>query len=268
MSTSAFFASAISTPIAIAIITRKRPMPRKAIFYSITAFTLTILALQFRYVAANELNSTRIVNFDMNFIDYLAHMTVDRIQVEDFDHVLLASFLSEPAHFLFGYGFGLGHIVGSKYVPFDYTFMHNTVFFPKSGNVLLLVSSGLIGLILFIAFISIQTPTGRKTDYFQDDPKTPLTRARQALAISAYVVMSIRAEQIAICLIIIAAASFVKANKVNNKSADVGTKMRQLLSGTFRRVHPSSGALEPPHPNRCGPGGRTSLNRRLPMGRA
>jgi hypothetical protein len=209
MSTSAFFATAVGLPIAWWIKHQKAPLTAGMLAAIPLLFIGVVLALQFNYVNTyNLVRDTVVDGRELTLLDYIRRTTIDRIEVEDFDYLMLQSFLHDPMGLVTGRGFGLGHIQANVYAPpeLSHYITGATAISPKSGIVLLLVNSGIAGLIYFILFLTGQLPINSRGALFNAEKVTSQRVInRQALGVAAIMIMSLRAEQFVASLLLVGA---------------------------------------------------------------
>lgn len=212
MSSSAFATTAVGLPLVYWFKTRKSPVSSRLLTTIPYAFSALVLILQFNYVSNFSLVKDPLAHADVReagLLGYFKHMTIDRIEVEDFDYLMIQSFMADPLGLLAGRGFGLGHIAANRFVPSELShYMGNTAISPKSVNVLLLVNMGVIGLAYMLFFLAGQIPAPRgRVAIDADMAEQQKIVNRQALGIAVLVATLLRAEQFATCLFVLGTIS-------------------------------------------------------------
>lgn len=181
------------------------PLSRRLILLGYLGSAFCILGIYLYYVSTVPLTAYRgEVTPITGYLDFVYRRTLGRIQVEDFDWVILKSFLEDPTAFLFGRGFGLGHLFVDPYIPDNMRYyMEGRIQSPKSGVVLLLTNGGLFAIVLFCFFLAACTPVvagGRNANTGNYD----FVRAAQTMIIPLVLLMFLRVYVYDVCMFMLA----------------------------------------------------------------
>jgi len=108
------------------------------------------------YVSNNQLGIVFGQEPPSSFWEYAYDRTLGRIEVEDFDWVIIKAYMEHPDAWAFGFGFGLGHIPGAAHIPLSMEYyMGGRILPPKSLIVFLLSNGGLLHVFLFSIFLGV-----------------------------------------------------------------------------------------------------------------
>ncbi|MHA7900271.1 MAG: hypothetical protein ACX94B_10430 [Henriciella sp.] len=175
-------------------------LSRFQIFWALNLVSLVLLAIYTNFVMENPL--TPYVGSGSepdSAIDWLYSRSFGRIEVEDFDWVILRSMIDNPATFLMGKGFGMGHIDVQQYIPENMRYyMEGRVLSPKSGITFFVVNFGVVGLLMFNAFLASLAPRpGRNVARNE-------TIALQTVFLCMFILMCLRVYSLDLSLVLIA----------------------------------------------------------------
>lgn len=163
-SSSALLSLAVGTAVYLCLSVFRRPLSRSAVFAIYVCFAIALMAAHLNHVATTDVSSIGgsgdAIHQADNLTELLYNRTVARIATEDFDYVILKSFLDDPSAWLLGRGFGLGHLFVEPYIPAVWAhYMEGGVVFPKSGLTYFLTNGGLIAVLLILLFFPRVTPS-------------------------------------------------------------------------------------------------------------
>lgn len=208
-STSALLSLAVCLPVCLGLWFLGRPLRRTTVLLIYSAAAATILSTYLYNVAAAPLTPYAAPPLPIdNYADLFYARTLGRLEVEDFDWVLLKSFLMDPAALPLGRGFGLGHLFTDPYIPEEFRYyMEGRVISPKSGVTLFLVNTGLIGLGLFVLFLAKATPSISSQPAQHSSAAKEYIRRAQMVLIPLVLMMYLRAYIFEITLMITAILS-------------------------------------------------------------
>ncbi|MER9248389.1 hypothetical protein [Mesorhizobium sp. M0590] len=163
-STSAFVSLGLGLAIYYALRTIGRPLrtPEIISLYAIAA--VVILSVFFGRVAGIDTIGLSVTNMDApdSFISLMKSRTLDRLEVEDFDVIILKSMLDDPLSIVVGRGMGLAHLFTNNYVPEVWRYyVQDRVIFPKTGLTFFLANGGVASVLLFVLLMANLTPAPR-----------------------------------------------------------------------------------------------------------
>jgi hypothetical protein len=157
----------IALPLALGIyfLLRFRGQPLKSGTVGLLYFgcaSAILMMMMYRVANDVELSDGGVLNAEQyqTLTDMLYQRTIGRLSVEDFDWVILKAFLANPETWIFGRGFGLGHLNVTQYIPeANLFYMEGRVVFPKTGVTFLFVNGGVGMLALMMAYLTKLTPS-------------------------------------------------------------------------------------------------------------
>jgi hypothetical protein len=161
-STSAFLTFLAGFLIVLAFRVVRKPLRQTTITWAITIFALIVMAVYFAQVSSQGLPHVidPTASQSPSAVELLRQRTIERVEVEDSDFVILSSFIHDSAGIMLGRGFGLGHLLAEPFIPEQLAYyMKDTVIAPKSGVVLMLVAAGVPGLLLFSCMLGKLIPS-------------------------------------------------------------------------------------------------------------
>ncbi|MER9651410.1 hypothetical protein [Mesorhizobium sp. M0199] len=166
-STSAFVSLGLGLVIYFALRTIGRPLrtPEIISLYAIAA--VVILSVFFGRVAEIDTIGLSVTNMDTpdSFISLMKSRTLDRLEVEDFDVIILKSMLDDPLSIVVGRGIGLAHLFTNNYVPEVWRYyVQDRVIFPKTGLTFFLANGGAASVLLFILLMATLTPARDRSE--------------------------------------------------------------------------------------------------------
>jgi len=194
-STSALIALPIGVGVYAMLRIMGRPLPRSAIFGIYTALALGLLA-----VFAYRVASVTYLTYDPSLLpepttagELLYQRTFGRMEVEDFDWVILKWFIADPTAAFLGRGFGLGHLGTDPFIPDVWRhYMEGRVIFPKTGVTYFFVNGGVVFVLMMMAYFATLTPTLNRSDLARDRPRAAFIRQAQLALIPLTTLLLLR----------------------------------------------------------------------------
>lgn len=184
-STSAFLSLPVGMAVYLALRAMGRPLPASAVFiiYTVVAFILLAIFLE-RVATAPEPSNDGVVSVVQNptLGEFLYQRSIGRLDVEDFDWVILKSFLADPATVVLGRGFGLGHLTAGPFIPDVWRhYMEGRIIFPKTGVTYYFVNGGLVFVLIMMLYLARITPTAGRGAVANPDRSALVQQAQLAL---------------------------------------------------------------------------------------
>lgn len=145
---------------------------------------------------AHQFDVGNVISANPSFGGFIYSRTIGRINVEDFDVVILRSMIADPIDFVLGKGLGLAHLNTSAFIP-DYWrhYMHGRILSPKTGVTYFLDQAGVIGLALLATLSARLTPARRGLP-------NPVAARYQSCAVAAIAVMFLRIYMIEVVVVL------------------------------------------------------------------
>jgi hypothetical protein len=160
-STSAFIAIFVGVAVYYGLKLVGRPLSKPQVFllYLLFSVGLLVVMLDRTTEAFVETFDPDFYTYDGSIFDTIYRRTFSRLDVEDFDWVILKTMSDDPTSVVMGRGFGLGHLSTDHNIPRVWRhYMEGRIIFPKTGLTYLFVSGGVLGIFLGAAFLAALTP--------------------------------------------------------------------------------------------------------------
>jgi hypothetical protein len=160
-STSAFVSLCIGISVYIVLYGLGRALRGTELFflYAISGVVI-LLVFVIRVSSIDSVGlSSRYLESPTSISSLLERRTIDRLQVEDFDVVILKYMIENPISFITGKGLGLAHIGTDGYIPQVWRYyMEDKIIFPKTGLTFYLSNGGIFSVLLFMFLMVALTP--------------------------------------------------------------------------------------------------------------
>lgn len=165
-STSAFISLCLGSAVYLALRSVGRPLRNGEIVSLYTAGAVVILSVFLTRVSSIDtlgLSAQEVATPD-SFVSLLQSRTLDRLEVEDFDVIILKSMLDDTQSMILGKGLGLAHLFTSDYIPDVWRYyMQDRIIFPKTGLTFYLASGGIFSVFLFVMLMAAMTPGAQRS---------------------------------------------------------------------------------------------------------
>ncbi|WP_192361930.1 hypothetical protein [Mesorhizobium mediterraneum] len=160
-STSAFVSLCLGLAVYLGLRRVGRPLRTGEVFSLYTVGAVLILTVFLTRVSDTDTIglSTQYIEEPDSIISLLQSRTVNRLEVEDFDVIILKSMLNDPTMIVIGKGLGLAHLFTNDYIPDVWRYyMQDRIIFPKTGLTFYLASGGIFSVFLFVMLMTALTP--------------------------------------------------------------------------------------------------------------
>lgn len=160
-STSAFVSLCLGLAVYLGLRSMGRPLRVAELVFWYSAGAVLILAVFIARVSAIDTTglSAQDIEAPDSVVSLLQSRTLDRLEVEDFDMIILKSMINDPLSIVTGKGLGLAHLSTDEYIPEIWKYyMQDRIIFPKTGLTFYLASGGIISVSLFIMLMVALTP--------------------------------------------------------------------------------------------------------------
>jgi hypothetical protein len=137
--------------------------------------------------------------------ELLYDRTLGRFSVEDFDWVILKTFVTDPVTSILGRGFGLGHLTAAPYIPDVWRhYMEGRIIFPKMGVTFFFVNGGLVMLVVSMAYLAQLTPAADRRLRRAGPGVSPIIRKAQTACILMVILLLMRIYVLDVAILVAA----------------------------------------------------------------
>jgi hypothetical protein len=207
-STSALLCLPVGLAIYLVVRLAGRPLSTTAIFaiYAAVAFGVAGIFL-YDVSTAPTIYATGASAIDAphSIAGLLYQRSIGRMSVEDFDWVILKSFLADPTGLILGRGFGLGHLGTDPFIPSVWAhYMVGRIIFPKTGFTYFLVNGGFLFILIMMGFFAQLTPALRNGSVSRDPHYIEFVKRAQLTIIPLIVLLVLRIYVYEIAVLLVA----------------------------------------------------------------
>ncbi len=208
-STSAVLSLIVGVTTIIGLRVIGKPLTRAGLF--MTFFTATAVLATLILISASNLDveSGRLfAKPDASFFQLVVDRTLGRLNVDDFDWVIISSMLHDPSSLFLGHGFGLSHLFTEPFIPAPWRrYMLEIVIAPKSGLLFFISSGGIVATFLFVLFLAYTTPAVRPKVRLTDPIRWHYVRMVQVVVIPLVLMALMRVQIYELSLLVLALVS-------------------------------------------------------------
>ena len=192
-STSAFVLGSLGLIVLTGFRIFSRPLDSHRIYAVVVGGGLLLLGIYFYNVSVNQFRTNYGPEAE-TFAQLISKQTIERIEVEDHDYILIQSFLDDPFRTLpLGYGFGLAHYYTTEFAPIKFGDSYtNYVAGGKSGITVMLENCGLLGVVLHLFFLAGLVVVSNRAVLQGGSVPRDLVMRLQALAIAVVFAVLLR----------------------------------------------------------------------------
>ena len=123
---------------------------------SMRSLSISVRLVAFSIMISALLLSLAAIRLGGGWLEFAKERTIGRTFTEDFDAAVIGFLKEQPRYVLTGVGFGNVHLYANDYLPDYATYAVDTSFVAKSGYLRLLSEIGIVGLALFLGWVTAQ----------------------------------------------------------------------------------------------------------------
>ena len=123
---------------------------------SMRSLSISVRLVAFSIMISALLLSLAAIRLGGGWLELAKDRTIGRDFTEDFDAAVIGFLKEQPRYVLTGVGLGNVHLYANDYLPGYATYAVDTPFVAKSGYLRLLSEIGIVGLALFLAWVTAQ----------------------------------------------------------------------------------------------------------------